>query len=330
MSPSAALASPIFWFYGTVAVALLIGAGALLALLRWGFHKKVDHAWRAYRGWLLMVPLLLLAIFLGRETTIIFFTFVGVFGFKEFARATGLYRDWFMTGAVYLGILVTGVIALVPDPDPAKGVPGWYGMFMALPVFVIATIMMIPILRNRSQGQLQVLALSLVGFIYFGWMFAHLAFLANATQTLNLGQEAGGIVAYSYLFYLLFAVEINDVAAFTTGKLFGRHQLRSNISPNKTWEGSLGALAVSLLLPWLLSWTFPSDFNARDFILMGLIVGIGGQLGDLAISVIKRDLGIKDMGAAIPGHGGILDRIDSIIYAAPLFFHVVRYFHDLY
>jgi phosphatidate cytidylyltransferase len=148
-------------------------------------------------------------------------------------------------------------------------------------------------------------------------MFGHVAFLSNAKH------------AYAYLFYLLLAVELNDVAAFTFGKLFGRHPLRSQISPKKTWEGSLGALAVSLALPWALRFTFP-HFTPRDCVLAGLIVGIGGQFGDLAISVIKRDIGIKDMGAAIPGHGGILDRIDSLIYVAPLFLHMVRYYHDLY
>jgi phosphatidate cytidylyltransferase len=153
--------------------------------------------------------------------------------------------------------------------------------------------------------------------VYFGWMFGHLAFLANAKH------------AYSYLLYLLFAVELNDVAAFTCGKLFGRHPLRSNISPNKTWEGACGAVLVSLALPWALHFTFP-HFPPWECILVGAVVGIGGQMGDLAISVIKRDLGIKNMGAAIPGHGGALDRIDSLIYVTPLFFHIVRYSHDLY
>lgn len=219
-----------------------------------------------------------------------------------------------MTSVVYVGVIVTGVVTLIDDPN--TGVPGWFGLFMALPVWTIAALLAMPILLNRVQGQLKLIALSIVGFVYFGWMFGHVAFLANSTH------------AYAYLFYLILAVELNDVAAFTFGKLFGRHALRSNISPKKTWEGALGALGVSMALPWTLRFTFP-HFTPLDCILTGLIVGIGGQLGDLAISVIKRDIGIKDMGAAIPGHGGILDRIDSLIYVAPLFLHVVRYSHDL-
>ena len=315
MSPRAALASTVVLFYLAVAVGVLCVAGLVIAVLRWGLHKNVEHAWQAYRGWLVMVPLTGVALFLGREATIIFFTGVALLGFKEFARATGLYDDWYMTGGVYVGILAAGAASLVPDPN--LHVLGWYGLFMALPVFVIAGILVIPIVRNRSQGQLQVLALSILGFTYFGWMFGHVGFLANAKY------------AYAYLLYLLFAVELNDVAAYVTGKLCGRHPLRSNISPKKTWEGALGALAVSLALPWAVWFTFP-HLRVPDLIVIGLIVGIGGQLGDLAISVIKRDLGIKDMGASIPGHGGILDRIDSLIFVAPLFFHYIRYCHDLY
>jgi phosphatidate cytidylyltransferase len=310
MSPQAGLSNDIFLFYMAVAAGLLLVAGVVIAVMRWGLRKNMDHAWNAYRGWLLMVPLLCVSIFLGREAAITFFTIVAIFGFKEFARATGLYNDWLMTGTVYLGILATGLVSLVTDP--VLGTPGWYGIFIALPVFVIALILIIPILRNETRGQLQAIALAMVGFIYLGWMFGHLAFLANSKD------------AYSYVLYLIFAVELNDVAAFTFGKLFGRRKLRSNISPNKTWGGSLGAFGVSMLLPWILHFALP-QFQARERILTGLIVGIGGQMGDLSISVIKRDLGVKDMGAAIKGHGGILDRIDSLLYTAPLFFHMVRY-----
>jgi len=185
-----------------------------------------------------------------------------------------------------------------------------------LPVYVVAAIMMIPILRDRAKGQLQPIALSVVGFIYIGWMFGHLSYLANGKH------------AYGYLLYLLFAVPLNDIAAFTFGRTFGKTKMRPNISPNKTWAGSLGALAVSMALPWLVRFSFP-EFGTTELILTGVIVGIGGQLGDLTISVMKRDIGIKDMGAVIEGHGGVLDRVDSLIYVAPLFFHMARYFVGL-
>jgi phosphatidate cytidylyltransferase len=310
MSPNMALQSPVFLFYAALAASLLVLAGVVLAVLKWALRKNVGHAWTAYCGWLVMAPILLLVFFLGREAGIVFLTLVAIFGFRELARATGLDRDGGLAGAVTLGIGATGVACLMTDPTDGK--PGWYDLFMALPIFVSAVILVIPVLRDRAQDQLGLVALALIGFVYCGWMFGHLAFLANSTY------------AYSYLGYLVVAVELNDVAAYTFGKLFGRRLLRGNISPKKTWEGAVGALGVSLLLPWALLFTLP-HFEARDCVLVGLIVGIGGQLGDLVVSVFKRDLKIKDMGAMIPGHGGILDRIDSLIYVAPLFFHYIRY-----
>jgi phosphatidate cytidylyltransferase len=91
-------------------------------------------------------------------------------------------------------------------------------------------------------------------------------------------------------------------------------------------EGALGAVLVSALFPLTVRFALP-DFSALECVLAGLIVGIGGQFGDLSISVIKRDIGIKDMGKVIRGHGGVLDRIDSLLYTAPLFFHFTRYTH---
>jgi phosphatidate cytidylyltransferase len=316
MTPQLALQSEIFRNYAFIVIGVLVVAGLALALLKWGFRRDVTSIWLTYRSWLVMAPLILGCVFAGRVAVIVFICLLAGFGLKEFARATGLYSDWWMTGAAYLGIVAVGVASLVPQPQGEEPGHGWYGLFIALPVYAVALILLIPILRNKVQGQLQYMSLAIVGFIYIGWMFGHLAFLANATN------------AYGYLLYILFATEINDVAAFTCGKLFGKKQFRSNISPKKTWGGALGALAVSMALPWLLRFSFP-HFGATQLILTGLIVGVGGQLGDLSISVIKRDIGIKDMGAGIPGHGGILDRIDSLIYVAPLFFHMAGYFYRL-
>ena len=304
MTMSTALRDPIFLTYVGIIIALLGAAVLALRVLR-ARGKDVTSAEASLRGWLIMIPVIIGAIFLGREAVIIGVALLAIFGFKEFAKATGLYADWWLTGVAYVAISSIAVIALMTDPRTAQ--TGWYGMFMALPVYVIAVILLVPIIRNRAKGQLQAVSLAILGFVYFGWMLSHLSFIANLPQ------------AYGYLLFLLFA-------AFTVGKMFGKRKLREAISPNKTIGGSLGAIAVSLLVPWLLWFSF-DNFSATELILTGLIVGIGGQMGDLVLSYIKRAIGIKDMGAIITGHGGILDRVDSMIFVAQLFFHMVRWFH---
>src|SRR5262249_45212580 len=254
-------------------------------------------------------------VFLGRIPTIVGGTVVAMYAFKEFAHASGLYRDSWMSGAVYAGIVTVGIASVLSDPRGEEQGGGWYGFFLAVPAFAIALILLIPILRNRARDELQRISLAIIGFVYIGWMFGHLGFIANTHN------------AYGFLCYIIFATALTDVAAFTFGKIFGRHPLRSQISPNKTWEGALGALGVAMILPWLLRFSFPF-FGAWQLILTGLIVGIGGQLGDLSISAVKRDIGTKDMAATIPGHGGILDRIDSLVYAAPLFMQMTVYYHS--
>ena len=313
MTIQSALASEIFQTYLLIVGGVLAGAGGVLGVLTLA-GKNVSSIWRTYRGWLIMIPLVLGTILLGRTAIIVGVTLLAMFGFKEFAKATGLYEDWWLTGVVYLAIVALGFASWTTDPR--LQFQGWYGLFMALPAYVIAAILLVPVLRNRARGQLQQVALAIVGFLYFGWMFSHLGFLANSEY------------AYGYILYLVFAVEINDVAAFTFGKLFGKRKLREEISPNKTIEGSVGAIIVSLLVPWLLWFSFP-HFEVWHLVVAGLIVGIGGQLGDLVISFIKRDIGIKDMGSLIEGHGGILDRVDSMIFVVPIFFHVMRWIHGL-
>jgi phosphatidate cytidylyltransferase len=217
-----------------------------------------------------------------------------------------------MTFSCLAGIVSIAIVALANPP--ADGALGGYGLFMTVPVFVSAALVLASIVRNRPEGQLQTVALSLFGFVYIGWMFGHVAFLANTRN------------AYGYLLYLLFAVELNDVAAYVCGKLFGRHPLCTNVSPWKTREGALGAVIISAVFPLAVRFALP-EFSTIECVIAGLIVGVGGHLGDLSISVIKRDIGIKDMGTLIRGHGGVLDRIDSLLYVAPLFFHFTKYVH---
>lgn len=305
----------VFLLYLSLISILLVFVPFVLLILQKVFRKNVASVWRIYNGWLFMAPLFLLFVFLGRVIFILGVLGLSAFSFWEFASATGLNREKWITYVVHLGIFCVAILALIRDPS--TGQYGGYGMFMALPVYVVGLIVFVPIFQNRYEGQLRSVALGMMGFMYFGWMLGHLGFLADSAYPNH------------YVLFIVFSVQMADIAAYNFGKLFGRHKLRGNISPNKTLEGSIGALCVSLCLPWLFRPTL-SELGSLQLLLAGLIIGIGSQLGDLVISLIKRDMGIKDMGALIPGHGGVLDRIDSLIIATPLFFHMIRYFQMLY
>jgi phosphatidate cytidylyltransferase len=188
-------------------------------------------------------------------------------------------------------------------------------MFLVLPMYSVALLLVIPVLRNRTEGMIQSSGLSIMGFLYFGWFLGHLSYLANLEYALP------------YLLFLTLAVALNDVAAFTTGKLFGRRSLVSRVSPRKTWGGAIGCVIVTALVVWALRSMLPR-FGTVQILLTALIVGIGGQLGDLVISFLKRDLGVKDLGAVFPGHGGWLDRYDSLIFVSPLFFHMIAFYFE--
>ena len=138
-------------------------------------------------------------------------------------------------------------------------------------------------------------------------------------------------IAIPMLLLLLVSVELNDVFAYLSGKTLGRRKLAPNTSPNKTIGGAVGAMLLTTGLVMLLG---RPVFAATEMSSWGVLAGLGlvlsvaGQLGDLMLSSIKRDIGVKDMGVTLPGHGGLLDRFDSLLLAAPAFFHYVGYVND--
>lgn len=295
-----ALHDPVFRKFVVILLGILLAAGLLLALLEFVFRIRVGSVWKTYFSWLVMAPLAAGAILGGRAVFILGVSLLALCALREFARVA---RLELATGVVVsAGIVALGASAFFAPP-----------LFSLVAIVAGALVLLLPILRNRAHGALAQVSLGLIALLYLGWMFGHLALLADMPR------------ATGYLCFILLATELCDVAAFCFGKMFGRHLLRSEISPRKTWEGALGALVVALALPWLLRFSLPV-FGSGSLLLTGVIVGIGGPLGDLSISLCKRDLGAKDMGTAIPGHGGVLDRIDSLLFVAPLFTALVEHY----
>jgi len=285
---------PAYTAFSVVAVLLF---GALLRIVR------LEAAWVPYRTWLIMLPLVLGALWLGPWAWALLVTVISIYGFKEFARATGLYRELLFVGVVHAAIIAMNAAAYL----------GRFGLFMVAPLWGVAALTLVPIVRNRTEGMLQGFALSAVGVVYFGWYLAHLTYLATAESGLG------------YVLYVVLATQLNDVVAYLGGKLFGRHHW-TVLSPNKTVEGSLIALGFSVAFAFV---NAPLAFPGLPWwgvLAIGAIVGAGGQIGDLTLANFKRNIGIKDFGALLPGHGGILDRVNSLILVAPVFLHFVRFF----
>jgi phosphatidate cytidylyltransferase len=193
----------------------------------------------------------------------------------------------------------------------------WYGLFVAAWPLAIALIAVVALLADEPRGYIQRVALAIFSFSLFGMSLGHLAYMAN------------DVLFRPMLMWLLLCVELNDVFAYICGKLFGRRKLAPNTSPNKTIGGAVGALALTTLLAASLGHFVFRDTEVdhpMHLVALGVLISVLGQCGDLVLSSVKRDLGIKDMAATIPGHGGLLDRFDSLLLVAPAVFHYVGYF----
>lgn len=302
----------------TLWITVAIAGGLVLAFVVIGLLKASGrvgpelHAElvKRTRSWAVLAPLLAIPVLLGGFWTMLGVTFLSLFCYQEFSRATGLFRHRWLSVIVVLGILLLTFAT----------VDHWYGFFVALTPLTVILLAAVAIIADQPKGYIQRVALAMFGFLFFGTCLGHLGYIANDVDYRPI------------ILMLLLTVELNDVFAFITGKLFGRRKLVPVTSPNKTIGGALGALVLTGTLAAVVGhFVFLGGPMDSPLLLagMGLIISVAGQLGDLMLSSIKRDLGIKDMGSAIPGHGGILDRFDSMILVAPAVFHYVGYIRGL-
>jgi phosphatidate cytidylyltransferase len=307
---STAFAHPVtVGIVAAVAAVLALAATVIgvLSLAGRGTPAFRRELWLRLGAWCWLLPLMIAPVLAGREATIAAVTMLSLLCWREFARATGVFRERLLSAVVVLGILFQNFAAL----------DHWYGFFVALPALSACAIVVATIPLDRPAGYIQRTALGLVGFMLFGFGLAHLGYMANDATYRPV------------VLMLLLCVAFSDVAAFTVGKLFGRTKLIPNTSPGKTRAGAVGALLVTAaLVAWISGIVFAGTRIDRPHWLglLGLLVGIGAQAGDLVLSSIKRDIGIKDIGAALPGHGGVLDRFNSLLLVAPVSFHFIGYF----
>ncbi len=175
----------------------------------------------------------------------------------------------------------------------------------------------------RDDEPLQAMAYTLFGLLYVLWLFNFMTKIVYLMPRSSTGLVTGQF----YCLYLIVVTKFSDMGAYLTGSVIGRHQMIPHISPKKTWEGFCGALGLSLLASVALYKLMPghlSFLTSTHAIILGLLLGFAAVIGDLAESIIKRSTGVKDSGNFLPGIGGALDLVDSLLFTAPLLFFYLR------
>lgn len=195
---------------------------------------------------------------------------------------------------------------------------GYYRLFIILvPVIMFMLLPLRNLMVGETDGIINSTATMQWSLMITVYSLGHLAYL------LVLPLPAGYTVGNEgYLLYLIFLTQFNDVLQFLWGKALGKRKIIPKISPNKTWEGFLGGFICTTLLAVALKFLTP--FSTTQALIAGSLIAFSGFVGDLNISAIKRDLKIKDMGNTIPGHGGVMDRLDSLSFTSMVFFHLTH------
>ena len=203
----------------------------------------------------------------------------------------------------------------------------WYAWKQGAVIPLIMTgslllIMIREIFRRDMSKSLAHIAITVFGIMYIGWLGSHLVMLRELPASRGMDDLLGARL----IFFAALVTWATDTGAFLCGIAFGRHKLIPRISPNKTVEGAIGGLVAAGLVGWLAARGLTPFLTPFAAVTVAVFAGLMGQLGDLVESMIKRDVGIKDSAELIPGHGGVLDRFDSLLFTVPVLYYYFRFF----
>ena len=302
----------LMYVFGGI-VALL----ALASLVGWWLQRRkggtevVNNLNARLRAWWVMVAVLGVCFLLGPVANVVVFAFISFFALREFITLTPTRPGDHLPLVVAFYVLIPVQYWLIYDQ--------WYGLFsIFLPVYAFLALPALAVFGGDTENFLERTTKIQWGTMIAIYCISH----APALLMLHLhGYENQGPLL---LLYLMLVVQISDVMQYVFGKLFGKRKLAPTVSPSKTVEGLIGGGLAAVAIGTALWWITP--FTPLQSALMSAVIVAAGVFGGLALSAVKRSLGAKDWGRMIEGHGGMMDRMDSVSFAAPIFFHVTRYF----
>ena len=275
-----------------------------------GENAVIENLNARIRAWWAMVILIGIAFLAGRAGVVILFALCSFAALREFITLTNAHRADHRTLALSFFVVIPLQYWLI-----WAGEYGIYSIFIPVYCFLLAPI--VSALRGETRN-------FLVRVAEVQWALMICVYCAShvpALITLQIdGYEGRGVLLIAFL---IVVVQLSDVLQYVWGKLLGRHRIAPRLSPSKTWEGFLGGVASATLIGAALYWITP--FSPLQAAVMAFVIALMGFFGGLVMSAIKRDRGVKDWGHSIEGHGGFIDRLDSVVFSAPIFFHLTRY-----
>lgn len=305
----------LIWLLGGAGVILVV-ASVIGGILRQrlspdGNNAVIENLNARITSWWVMVILLGLAFLAGRAGVVLLFALCSFAALREFLTLTTQNRgDHWSLVACFFVILPLQYSLLYVD---------WYGLYsIFVPVYAFLLLPVLSALRGSTKDFLIRVSETQWALMICVYCASHVPALLHLQIP---GFEGRNVILIAYL---IFIVQLSDVLQYVWGKLLGRTKIAPNLSPSKTWEGLVGGALSASAVGTALFWMTP--FSLLQAALMCLMITTLGFFGGLVMSAIKRDRGVKDWGHLIAGHGGFIDRLDSVIFSAPIFFHVTRFF----
>ncbi|RCS21605.1 phosphatidate cytidylyltransferase [Phyllobacterium salinisoli] len=299
--------------------AVLVAASIIGYVLQWrlspdGSNIVIENLNDRIRAWWVMVILMGLALIGGRMGVTLLFAFCSFAALREFVTLTNTRRadHWALAAAFFIVLPLQYYLIWI----------GWYGLYsIFIPVYAFLLMPIMAALRGDTDHYL-------VRIAEVQWALMICVFCAShvpALLSLDIpGYEGRNVLLIAFL---VIVVQISDVLQYVWGKLLGRTKIAPKLSPSKTVEGFIGGALSATLIGAGLAWMTP--FTPLQAGLLSFVIVLMGFFGGLVMSAIKRDRGVKDWGHMIAGHGGFIDRLDSVVFSAPIFFHLVRYWWSL-
>ncbi len=304
-----------YWLIGGIVTLLVVAS-----LIGWVLRRRassesaiavIDNLNARVRAWWSMVIIFSAAFVIGTTATIIMFAFISFFALREFITLTPTRAGDHRALSLAFFVLIPVQYWLISAH--------WYALFsIFIPVYGFLLLPSFSALAHDAENFLERTAKIQWGIMITIYCISHVPALLLLDIPGYTGQNA------LLLFYLILVVQLSDVLQYVFGKLFGKTKIAPVVSPSKTVEGFVGGAASATLIGAAMWWITP--FTPLQSAGMAFIIVLMGFLGGLSLSAVKRSLGAKDWGTMIKGHGGMMDRMDSVSFAAPIFFHLTRYF----